>query len=115
VGFARQLERLTSSPPRPWERVGNLLEIAHASAIAGVLRSLGPDVARVEPIGIELTGTLDEDPGGWQRAGLVSVDDAATAGAEFEAQGWAVVETTVQMEAAGRPAGVVVFTFRVNR
>ena len=115
VGFARQLERLTSSRPRSWEHVGNLLEIAHTSAIAGVLRCLGPNVARVDPIGIELTATLDEDPGGWQRARLVAVDDEATAGAELKAQGWTVVETRVQMEAAGRPAGVVVFTFRVTR
>jgi hypothetical protein len=115
VAFARQLERLTSSQPRSWEHVANLLEVAHTSSIAGVLRSLGPGVARVDPIGIELTGTLDQDPGGWQRASLVAVDDEATAGAELEGQGWTVVETTVQMEAAGRPAGVVVFTLRVNR
>ena len=115
MGFARRLERLTSSPPRPSKHVGNLLEIAHTSAIAGVLRLLGPDVARVDPIGIELTATLDEDPGGWQRASLIAVDDEATAGAELEGQGWTVVETRVQMEAGGRPLGVVVFTFRVNR
>jgi len=115
VGFARQFERLTSSPPRPWEHVGNLLEIAHTSAIAGVLRSLGPNVARVDPIGIELTATLDGDPGGWQRASLIDVADEATAGAELEGQGWSVVETRVQMEADGRPAGIVGFTFRVAR
>ena len=114
VGFARRLERLTSSPPPPWEHVGKLLEIAHTAAIAGVLGSLGPDVARVDPIGIELTAAL-EGPGGWQRASLIAVDDGARAGAELEAQGWTVVETRVQMEAAGRPAGVVLFTFRVNR
>ncbi len=112
LGFARQLERLTTSPPRPWEDVGKLLDIAHTAAIAGVLESLGPDVARVDPIGIELTATL-EGPGGWQRASLISVDDRARAGAELETQGWTVVETRVQMEAAGRPAGVVVLTFRV--
>jgi hypothetical protein len=114
LGFARRLERLTSSAPRPWEHVGKLLEIAHTSAIAGILEALGPHVARVDPIGIELTAAL-EGSGGWQRASLIAVDDRATAGAELEAQGWTVVATRVQMEAAGRPAGVVVFTFRVNR
>ncbi|HEY5333463.1 MAG TPA: hypothetical protein VIJ21_07940, partial [Solirubrobacterales bacterium] len=64
MGFARQLKRLISSPPRPWENVGKLLDIAHTAAIAGVLEALGPRVARVDPIGIELTATL-EGPGGW--------------------------------------------------
>ncbi len=114
LGFARRLERLTSSAPRPGEHVGKLLEIAHTSAIAGVLEALGPRLARVDPIGIELTAAL-EGSGGWQRASLIAVDDRATAGAELEAQGWTVVATRVQMEAAGRPAGVVIFTFRVNR
>jgi hypothetical protein len=114
LGFARRLERLTSSAPRPWEHVGKLLEIAHTAGIAGVLESLGPRVARVDPIGIELTATL-EGPGGWQRARLIAVDDGARAGAELEAQGWTVVATRVQMEAASRPAGVVVLAFRVNR
>ena len=68
----------TSSAPRRWEHVGKLLEIAHTSAIAGVLEAFGPHVARVDPIGIELTATL-EGPGGWQRASLIAVDDGATA------------------------------------
>ncbi len=114
LGFARRLERLTSSPPPPWGNVGKLLEIAHTAGVAGVLESLGPRVVRVDPIGIELTATL-EAPGGWQRASLIAVDGRATAGAELEAQGWTVVATRVQMETAGRPAGVVVLTFRVNR
>jgi hypothetical protein len=114
VGFARQLERLTSSPPPPWEQVGELLEMAHTTAVAGVLRALGPEIARVDPIGIELTAAL-EGPGEWQRSSLTAVEDEATAAAELEAQGWTVVETRVQMEAAGRPAGVVVLNFRVSR
>ena len=114
VGFARQVERLTSSAPRPWEQVGKLLEIAQSTAVAGVLRSLGPHVARVDPIGIELTAAL-EGPGDWQRASLIGVEDGAAAGAELEAQGWTVVEARVQMEVAGRLVGVVVLTFRVSR
>ncbi|MGP0052370.1 MAG: hypothetical protein ACLPZR_26505 [Solirubrobacteraceae bacterium] len=115
--FVAALRRLTPEAGDPGDLTGALVHDAWVAGIAMLVRSVGPDLARADVIGTQLT--YSSPNGGFdaiRRARVVAArPGVASVLADLEAYEEATIELTVRLDADARPFGVVELIFSISR
>lgn len=110
--FAELLRRLVQNSSNTGERVGMLVDEATSVGVAALVAELGVDLGRADVIGVNLTCSVDGDPGVLQ-ATVVRLPKTGL-GNELTRCGQALAEVEVQIDADSQPRGVVVLTIEIG-
>jgi hypothetical protein len=110
--FADMLRRLVQNSSNTGERVGMLVDKATSVAVAALAAELGVDLGRADVIGVNLTCSVDRDPGVLQ-ATVVRLPKTGLSN-ELTRHGQALAEVEVQIDADSQPRGVVVLTIEIG-
>lgn len=112
--FADVLRRLVQNSSNTGERVGMLVNKATVVAVAALAVELGVDLGRADVIGVNLTCSVDRDPGVLQ-ATVVRLEPKTRLRDELTRHGQALAEVEVQIDADSQPRGAVVLTIEIGR
>jgi hypothetical protein len=104
--FAEMLRRLAQDSSNTGERVGTLVDAATSVAVAALAAELGVDLGRADVIGVNLTCSVDRDPG-VLRARVLRLEPKTGPRDELTRYGQALAEVEVQMGADSQPGGVL--------
>ena len=113
VVFAELLWRLSQNSSNTGERVGTLVDKATSVAVAALAAELGVDLGRADVIGVNLTCSVDRDPGVLQ-ATVVRLEPKTGLSNELTRHGQALAEVEVQIDADSQPRGAVVLTIEIG-
>ena len=111
--FAEMLRRLAQNSSNTGERVGTLVDKATSVAVAALAAELGVDLGRADVIGVNLTCSVDRDPGVLQ-ATVVRLEPKTGLRDELTRHGQALAEVEVQIDADSQPRGAVVLTIEIG-
>ena len=111
--FAEMLRRLVQNSSNTGERVGTLVDTATSVAVAALSAELGVDLGRADVIGVNLTCSVDRDPG-VLRARVLRLEPRAGLRDELTRHGPALTEVEVQIDADSQPRGAVVLTIEID-
>ena len=115
--FVAALRRLTPEAGDPGDLTRSLVHDAWVASVAMLVRNVGPDLARADVIGTQLTYS---NPNGEfdaiRRARVVAArPEIASVLDDLEAYDEATIELTVRLDADAQPVGVVELTFSITR
>jgi hypothetical protein len=112
--FADMLRRLVQNSSNTGERVGMLVDKATVVAVTALAAELGVDLGRADVIGVNLTCSVDRDPG-VLKATVARLEPKTGLSNELTRHGQALAEVEVQIDADSQPRGVVVLTIEIGR
>ena len=111
--FAEMLRRLAQNSSNTGERVGMVVDKATSVAVAALAAELGVDLGRAAVIGVNLTCSVDRDPG-VLRARVLQLEPKTGLRDKLTRCGQALAEVEVQIDADSQPRGVVVLTVEIG-
>jgi hypothetical protein len=95
------------------ERVGTLIDTATSAAVAALAAEMDVDLGRADVIGVNLTCTVERDPG-VLRARVLRLEPKTGLRDKLTRHGQALAEVEVQIDADSQPRGVVVLTIEIG-
>jgi len=115
--FVAALRRLTPEAGDPGDLTGSLVHDAWLASVAVLVRSVGPDLARADVIGTQLTysnpnGEFDAIRGARV---IAARPEIASILEDVKAYDEATIELTVRLDADAQPIGLVKLIFSISR